>query len=214
MAAYRHHITGQQRKRVVCWSACPNGCCKRCPLANVIGASVPVRNKRSKGGQAASWSSVIDDQRMANGHKNGKRKMKKGTICTKAMDWKGSAATAETFSVYYVTTWFCNESGNIGLVTRVCDCVRHELGASNVIATPRSLGIPLQSAGSLAMRKSKSVENPAGPRAGLSSSAAPRVGDHVRECPAGGLSVSGKTREILRRWEKLPDVSAFSRRWT
>ena len=50
--------------------------------------------------------------------------------------------------------------------------------------------------------------------AGLSSSAAPRIGNNVRECSASGLSVLGKTREISRRWKKLPDIPAFSRRWT
>jgi hypothetical protein len=120
------------------------------------GAGAQQTKRRSKGGQAASWSSVIDDQRMAN------RKMKKAQSAQRPLE--GLQQQKRSVFIMYVTTWFCNESGNIGLVTRVCDCVRHELGASNVIATPRSLGIPLQSAGSLAMRKSKSVENPAGPR--------------------------------------------------
>jgi hypothetical protein len=52
------------------------------------------------------------------------------------------AAEEETSGIYYeqVTAWFCDESGNISLITRFCDSVRHELGDPHVIATPRSLG--------------------------------------------------------------------------
>ena len=120
---------------------------------------------------------------------------KNGTIRAEAI---GRAEPEETFSVYYeqATTWFCNESGNIGLVTRVCDCVRHELGASNVIVTPRSLGKPLQTAGSLAMRKSKGIANPAGKRGPILIRRPQNLGQRQRMFCKRFVSVGQNTRDF------------------